>query len=408
MAPKRKMMHYDESMAILDQVEVKTPRTHTRYLTETPGFVLAEDIVADSDMPEFPTSGMDGYAVRHADLALGRLRVLGDNPAGSDLTQQVEPGTCIKTFTGSLMPEGSDTLIPIENVTVEGEEIIIDEPVGPGYAVRPVGEAYSRGDVLIPRGSEIGFAEIGVMAGLNIERPTVFDKPVVAVLSTGSELLQLGEEQTSDAQIRSTNNYTIEAIVNRFGGEALRLESPRDDYEGTLEALADAVERSDIVVTTGGVSVGDYDFVKDVIGKLGFEVLFRGVRIKPGQHIILARKGDRFILALPGFAYSSTVTALLYLLPLMGTFTHRRLHLPMVRAILDEPFTKRAKKAEFTACNVTLRDGEYHVDFAGKKVGTSAILTNMLGDSALLYTREDEGDKAAGERVNILLYRNII
>jgi len=404
MAQKRKMMHYDESMTILEGVTVEKPRTHYRYLTETPGFVLADNIVADSNMPEFPTSGMDGYAVRYADLMLGRLRVTGDNPAGSDLKDIVRPGECIKTFTGSLMPEGSDTLIPIENVTVEGEEIIIDEPVPLGYAVRPVGEAYSQGDILIPRSTEIGFAEIGVMAGLNIEKPMVFDKPVVAVLSTGSELLQLGEEQTSDAQIRSTNNYTIEAIVNRYGGEALRLESPRDDHEGTLQAMADAVEQSDIVVTTGGVSVGDYDFVKDVIGELGFEVLFRGVRIKPGQHIVLARKGDKFILALPGFAYSSTVTSLLYLLPLMGKFTYRDLHLPVVKAVLREPFTKRAKKAEFTACNVALEDGRYSVDFHDKKVGTSAILTNMLGGSALLYTTENDTSKETGEEVNVILY----
>jgi len=243
-----------------------------------------------------------------------------------------------------------------------------------------------------------------VMAGLNIEKPMVFDKPVVAVLSTGSELLQLGEEQTSDAQIRSTNNYTIEAIVSQYGGEARRLSTAVDDREGITRAMAEAVKQSDIVVTTGGVSVGDYDFVKDVIGDLGFDVLFRGVRIKPGQHIVLARKGDKFILALPGFAYSSTVTALLYLLPLMGAFTHRTLALPMVKATLREPFVKRAKKAEFTACNVTLEAGRYFVDFQAKKVGTSAILTNMLGASALLYTTEEDSSKDAGEEVDLLLY----
>ena len=397
-------IHFDESMSILKAQTIPKPRAHYRYLTETVGYVLADDIVADADMPAFPTSGMDGYAVRHADLSRGRIRITGDNPAGSELKERVEEGTGIKTFTGSLMPEGSDTLIPIENVTVEGEEIVIDEPVPLGHAVRPVGEAYSAGEVLIPRGTEIGFAEIGVMAGLNIEKPLVFDKPVIGILSTGSELLQLGQEQTNDSQIRSTNNYTIEAIVRQWGGEPRRLSTAADDREGITRAMAEALETSDIVVTTGGVSVGDYDFVKDVIGDLGFEVLFRGVRIKPGQHIVLARKGDKFILALPGFAYSSTVTALLYLLPLMGAFTHRDLALPMVQATLKEPFVKRAKKAEFTACNVTLEAGRYAIDFQGKRVGTSAILTNMLGSSALLYTREDEGSKDAGETVRVLLY----
>ncbi len=398
-------IHFDTSMEILKAQTIEKPRAHYRYLTETVGYVLAEDIVADESMPPFPTSGMDGYAVRHEDLTLGRLRITGDNPAGSDLKDSVRPGECIKTFTGSLMPHGSDTLIPIENVTVDGEEIIIDTPIPPGFAVRPVGEAYEAGDVLIPRGTLIGFAEIGVMAGLNVVEPMVFDKPVVAILSTGSELLQLGEEQTSDAQIRSTNNYTIEAIVSQYGGAAHRLTTAVDDREGITRAMAEAVEHSDIVVTTGGVSVGDYDFVKDIIPALGFEILFHGVRIKPGQHIMLARKEDKFILALPGFAYSSTVTALLYLLPLMGAFTHRDLSLPMVKSTLKEPFVKRAKKAEFTACNVTLDDGRYFVDFQGKKVGTSAILTNMLGRSALLYTTEDDSSKEAGEEVDLLLYQ---
>jgi molybdopterin molybdotransferase len=397
-------IHFDESMAIVRAQRIEKPRAHYRYLTEAAGYVLAEEIVADADMPAWPTSGMDGYAVRHADLARGRLRITGDNPAGSDLREPVRPGECIKTFTGSLMPEGADTLIPIENVTVEGDTIVIDTPVPEGYAVRPVGEMYRAGEVLIARNTVIDFVEIGVMAGLNIEQVLVFDKPIVAILSTGKELLQLGQERTSDAQIRSTNNYTIEAIVNRFGGEALRLNTTRDDKEAIRVILDEALERSDIVVTTGGVSVGDYDFVKDIIYQSGFDVLFKGVRIKPGQHIMLARKGDKFILGLPGFAYSSTVTSLIYLLPLMGAFTHRDLTLPVVEATLREPFVKRAKKAEFTACNVTLENGRYFVDFVGKKTGTSALLTNMLGHGGLLYTTEEEGDKAAGEAVRVLLY----
>jgi len=398
------MMHFDDSMKILESIDIQNPRRHHRYLPQAEGYVLASDIVADSNMPEHPTSGMDGYAIRYIDQQSGRITVTGDNPAGSDTIGTVTEGTCIKTFTGSLMPEGSDTLIPIENVTIDGDEIIIQEPVSLGYAVRPVAEAYARGDVLIPSGTEIRFAEIGVMAGLNIANPSVYDKPKVAILATGSELLQLGDQRTHNAQIYSTNNYTIEAIVNRYGGEAIRLHNAADDIDGIKSAMSDAIEQSDIVVTTGGVSVGDYDFVKDIIGDLGFEVLFQGVRIKPGQHILLARRGDKFILALPGFAYSSTVTALLYLLPLMGKFTKRRLQLPMIKATLKEPFVKKAKKAEFTACNITLKDGKYFVDFDAKKVGTSAILTNMLGSSALLYTTETESDKNAAAEVNILLY----
>ncbi len=158
------------------------------------------------------------------------------------------------------------------------------------------------------------------MASLNIVSPLVYEKPRVSILSTGSELLELGETQTKNSQIRSSNNYTIEAIIRKYGGESIQLGCIGDSKEHILEKVSEALNQSDIVVTTGGVSVGDFDFVKDIILELGCKVLFKGVRVKPGQHIMVARKDDKFIVALPGFAYSSTVTALIYLLPLIDKF----------------------------------------------------------------------------------------
>jgi molybdopterin molybdotransferase len=396
-------MHFDESMKILEKIEIKNYRVTKKYLTDTLGYLLAEDIVADHNSPALPTSAMDGYALRHKDLRLGRLKISSINPAGSDLTDSIKEGRCIKTFTGSLMPKGADTLIPIENVTVEDDEIVINEMVPFGFSVREVGENYAQDEKLIPKNTKIGIADIGVMASLNIVAPLVYEKPKVAILSTGSELLELGERASSDAQIRSSNNYILEAIVKKYGGEPQQLGCIHDDKESILRSVASALNQSDIVVTTGGVSVGDFDFVKDVIVELGCEVLFKGVRIKPGQHIMVARKGEKFIVALPGFAYSSTVTALLYLVPLIEKFQRAKSSLKRVQATLREPFVKRQKKAEFTACRVMLEAGEYFVDFEGKKSGTSAILTNMLGDTALLVTNEEDGSKEVGERVEIIL-----
>ncbi|MFT7880668.1 MAG: molybdopterin molybdotransferase MoeA [Sulfurimonas sp.] len=396
-------MHFDESMEIIEDQKINHYKTKKLYLMESLGYVLAEDITADHNSPAFPTSAMDGYAFRHEDIGLERLKIASINPAGSELKEEVRGGTCIKTFTGSLMPKGADTLIPIENVEVEGDEITIKEEVPCGFAVREVGENYAQGQKLIAKGTTIDFPQIGVMASLNVVTPLVYDKPTVAILSTGSELLELGETQTNDAQIRSSNNYILEAITEKYGGRALQMGCIKDDKESITEAVAAALQKSDIVVTTGGVSVGDFDFVKDVIAELGAEVLFKGVRIKPGQHIMVARKDDKFIVGLPGFAYSSTVTALLYLLPLIAKLQEGKCVLRKVKAILDEPFNKRAKKAEFTACNLKLVEGNYYVDFKDKKVGSSAILTNMLGDVALLVTSEEEGTKTAGEEVTVLV-----
>ena len=397
-------MHFEESMALLKGLEVSRYKTKQLYLMEALGYVLAEDIVADHNSPAFPTSGMDGYAIICEDQALGRLKIASINPAGAALKDEVIGGSCIKTFTGSLMPHGANTLIPIENVEVEGDEIVIKEEVPHGYAVREVGENYARGQTLIAAGSKIDFSHIGVLASLNIVQIKVYEKPTVAILSTGSELLDLGEIQTNDSQIRSSNNYVIEAIVKKYDGHPMQLGCIKDDKESILRAIDEALDKSDIVVTTGGVSVGDFDFVKDVIREVGCEVIFKGVRIKPGQHIMVARREDKFIVALPGFAYSATVTALLYVVPLIEKLQQGRSTLHRVNARLKEPFRKRARKAEFTACNITLFQGEYFVDFKGKKVGTSAIMTNMLGDTALLYTSEDDTSKEAGETVTVLLF----
>lgn len=396
-------MHFDESIEILENITVKSYKKEKKYLTDTLGYVLAEDIITDHNSPEFPTSAMDGYAVKHEDLALGHLKISSINPAGSDLRDEVIGGCCIKTFTGSLMPMGADTLIPIENVSVEGDEISIKEDVPFGFAVRSIGENYEKGQTLITEGTKIDFAEIGVMASLNIVSPLVYEKPRVAILSTGSELLELGEPQTSNAQIRSSNNYILEAMVKKYDGIPLQLGCILDNKESIVKAVESALMQSDIVVTTGGVSVGDFDFVKDVIVELGCEVLFKGVRVKPGQHIMVAKKEDKFIVALPGFAYSSTVTALLYLLPLIAKLQNGKSSLRIVEATLKDGFNKRQKKAEFTACNYVLEHGQYFVDFKGKKSGSSAILTNMLGSTALLLTAEEDTSKVAGDKVQILL-----
>ena len=395
-------LSYEESIERLDALDAGVLRKENVFLNDALGRYLAEDLVADENSPSQPTSAMDGYAVLHSDLASGRIKILGDNPAGSDETREVISGNCIKTFTGAGMPHGADTLIQIENVTVEGDEIIINEEVPYGNSVRPIGESYSEGDVLIKRGSKIGFAEIGVMAGLNTAVVPVMLKPRVATLSTGSEILEIGQTQENASQIRSSNHHTIAAIANMAGAEVVQMGVVKDDRATITAAFENALASADIVVSTGGVSVGDYDFVKDVIPALGAEVIFKGVKIKPGQHILVAQKGEKFILGLPGFAYSSTVTFLLYVVPLIKKFLGTEKVFEMVEATLAEPFNKRSKKSEFTACNLAFRDGKYFVDFEGKKVGTSAILTNMLGDAALIVSSEEDGPKEAGETVKVI------
>ena len=399
----KKFTSYETSLDMLELVDVGMPKTKRVALAESLGSVLARDIVAEYNDPQYPTASMDGYAIRFEDQQMGRLRVLGDNPAGNNEQRIVNEGECIKTFTGSKMPEGADTLIPIENVTFEDDTIMINEPVERGFAVRPVGEGYKAGDVLIEKGVKIGFVEIGVMAALGIVMVDVAVAPRVAVLATGSEILDLGECSDNPASIRSSNNYTIEALCKSAGAEVLQMGTVKDDKTSILRSFTNAIESSDIVISTGGVSVGDYDFVKDIVPALGFEVLFQGVAIKPGRHIMVAQKGNKFILALPGFAYSSTVTAILYALPLIARMLGKKRAYKIIEARLAEDFKKRTPFSEFRACNVYVEDGCYKCDFQGKKVGSSAILVNMLDGAGLMIAGEEDAFLEAGTMVNVIM-----
>ena len=398
------LISYETSKNMLDLLEVNSQRFERVPLSSSLGRILAADIVAEFNDPQFPTASMDGYAVKHEDLAGGVIRVLGDNPAGHDETRIIENGESIKTFTGSMMPTGADTLIQIENVTYADGKITIDEEVPKGFSVRPVGEGYKAGEVLIEEGTKIGFAEIGVMAGLNQVMVKVAVRPRVAVIATGSEILDLGENSDNPAQIRSSNNYTLAALFESVGAEVIQLGTAPDDKDAIMSTFKTALESADILVSTGGVSVGDYDFVKDIVPRLGADVVFKGVGIKPGRHIMVAQKDSKFILALPGFAYSSTVTAILYALPLISKMLKSKSQYKVVAAKLQEDFTKRSRYTEFTACNVLIEDGQYFVNFEGKKVGSSAILTNMLNNSGLMIAGEEDKFLESGTYVNVIIF----
>lgn len=401
---KRGFISYDESINLLSQINIQNIKTQKLFISDALGYVLAKDIIADHNSPAFTTSGMDGYAIKASDQKNKKIKISGNNPAGSALGAVVTEGTCIKTFTGALMPVGSDTLIPIENVTVEGDSIIINSEVPLGFATRSVGENYKEHEVLIEAGSMIDFSEIGVLASLNIVQVEVYQKPSIAIASTGSEVLDLGEKQTNNSQIRSSNHLTLEAIARKYGANVSQMGVVKDDKKSILNLMKNALLSNDIVVTTGGVSVGDYDFVKDIIkDELGATLLFQGVNIKPGQHIIVAQVAEKFIVGLPGFAYSSTVTFILYVLPLLFKLKGGKEKLQFIQAIIDEDFSKKGDKTTFTACNLKNINGEYHIDFEGKKFGTSAILTNMLGDVGLLQLHPEDSQIKAGEKVKVLV-----
>lgn len=398
----KKFISFKESTEILENAFCEEVGEEQLFLNESLGRILAKDIVAKGNSPAFETSGMDGYAIKFEDQGMDKIKIIDKLPAGTANTIEVTNGTCIKTFTGSLMSKGADTLIPIENVEVVGDCIVVKKKVPRGFSVRPVGENYKDGEILIKKGSKINFGEIGVMAGLNIVKVPVKRKPIVSVLATGSEILELGEKQTNISQIRSTNHYTIEAIVKSVGADAHNMGVVGDNLADIKDAILNALEFSDIVVTTGGVSVGDYDFVKEALKSMDVEMLIGGVVIKPGMHIKVVKVGKKYIFALPGFPYSSAVTAFLYVVPLIKRMLGVDDKYDIVWAKMKEDYKKRSKKSEFTAVNLTYTQEGYFVDLKGKKSGTSAILTNILHNPALLWIEVDEGGLKKGDLARII------
>ena len=404
----RNFISYTKSIKLLNTLAINKQCTEKLFITNALDRVIANDVIANHNNPEFKTSAMDGYAIKYDDINSDFIEIIDKNPAGFVVESQVSLRKCIKTFTGSLMPKGSDTLIPIENVEVIDNKIKIVKKVPFGFAVRDIGENYKKNEVLIKKGTVIGFAEIGVLASLNISQIEVITNPTVAIASTGSEVLDLGEIQTNDSQIRSSNHLTLEALFRSNGANTIQMGIVKDDINSITALLETALLKADIIVTTGGVSVGDYDFVQDVIkDKLKAEVLFHGVTIKPGMHILVAMKDEKIIIALPGFAYSSTVCAVLYVLPLIYKFRNSNETLPIVKAKITQDYPIKMKKTIFTACNVNYLNGEYIIDFEGKREGTSAILTNMLENPALLIQEENSQDLKAGDLVDILLLNQL-
>ena len=391
-------MSYADSLKILKDTINAWEKVEKVAITDALDRNIAYDVVAAENYPAKPVSAMDGYAFAFKD-SLNELELITDLPAGSDKGLHVEGSKCVKTFTGSLMSEGTDTLVPVENVEVSGSKIIIKKSVPKGFAVRAVGESYKKGEILIKKGTRLTYAEIALLAELGVFHVSVFIRPRVAILATGSEIKDLGEPLDSPAQIHSSNHVGIAMQIRKMGAEPILCEIVRDKAELVEKAIINALKSADILVTTGGISMGDYDFVKGALNE-NFSLIIEGAAIKPGRHIRVAKSGDKYIFALPGFPYSAMVMCVLYVRVLINAWFSQEE--PKITAIMDEDYKKRSPFLEFTAVNLENRDGKIFVNLNGKKLGSSAIVNNLTNEAALLIIPKETEFIAKGEVVEVL------
>lgn len=289
-------------------------------LTDGLGRVLAQDVAARRNQPPMAVSAMDGYAVRAADVAdlPATLNVIGYAPAGHAFDGTVGAGDAVRIFTGAPVPEGADTVVIQENTEQSGEIVrVVDGTAPVGRFIRPAGLDFATGDVLMKRGKVLTARDVGLAAAMNVPWLSVHRKPRISILATGDEIVMPGDPIGRD-QIVSSNALSLAAFITAQGGAPIDLGIAPDEEDG-LKALAAGAGGSDILVTTGGASVGDHDLVQSVLGDIGLEVDFWRIAMRPGKPLMFGRIGGTYLIGLPGNPVSSLVCAIMFLVPAIRT-----------------------------------------------------------------------------------------
>src|SRR5947209_6780613 len=287
------------------------------HLADCVGRVLGEDLAADAPLPAFPASAVDGYAVRAADA--GRtLRVVGESAAGRPLSARVDAGTAARILTGGVVPEGADTVVMVEDTRVDGESVTVPEGLKAGTNLHRPGSDLRAGERVMPAGTQLGPAEIGLAAALGVPRLQVHRRPRVALMSTGDELVEVGETP-GPGQIPDSNRWALLAALREAGAEVRLLGIGPDNANDLRKLVTGALHDADALVTSGGVSVGTHDLVKPLLESLGTVHVGR-VKLKPGKPFTFATLGqagqkERIAFGLPGFPVSSLVTFEVFVRP---------------------------------------------------------------------------------------------
>lgn len=416
--------HAGEDMLSVEQAyervmaSFQTLEAEEKPLLECIGQVLADDINSPLALPPLANSGMDGYALRHSDIAGAsqenpkNLSVIGIVAAGQMPDKSVAPGTAIRIMTGAPVPGGADTVVPFEETDevqrkrdgkpMDQVAIFADMPVG--CNVRPAGEDVSLGALVLEKGTVVRAAEIGVMASLGLDRVKVIRRPVVAVLATGDELENTGVP-LSAGKIYDANSFSVAASVLASGGVPKLLGIARDNIDD-LNAKLEATAGADLVVTSAGVSKGDYDIVKEVLNQRG-KMNFWSVRMRPAKPLAFGSLDGPAgkitpLLGLPGNPVSAMVAFEMFARPAIRTMLGKvRIPRPVVEGVLTGTIHNEDGRRVYARVEVELKDGRYYATPTGPQ--GSNILTSMSRANGLAICPEDMSSKKSGEEVQIIM-----
>jgi molybdopterin molybdotransferase len=407
---------YDPDSLPVDTARVLTRRlvapldgTQRLFVRQALGRVLAQDVISAIDVPAHDNSAMDGYAVRAADLAATgetRLNRIGSALAGRPFDGRVEAGQCVRIMTGAIVPAGSDTIIIQEVARTEGDTIIVPPGQRPGQNLRRAGEDLKAGMAALAAGRFIRPAELGLLASLGIAEVTVKRRLRVALFSTGDELISIGSPLKA-GEVFDSNRYTLYGMLTRLGCDVLDMGVVRDDPEALEAAMLQASRNADAIVTSGGVSVGEADFIHSLLARLG-EVLFWKIAMKPGRPMAFGRIGSAFLFGLPGNPVAVMVTFYQLvreaLLKMMGVDPIPEL--PLMQVPCGSTLKKNAGRTEFQRGVLYQEDGRWQVRATGAQ--GSGVLRSMAEANCFIVLEQARGTVKPGELVSVQLMDGLV
>ncbi len=383
----------------------RAPTTTDLSLWQAQGFVLAQDLSADRDYPPFNRSTRDGYAVRAAEAIAGApLRCVGEIKAGDALTAPLAPKSCIQILTGAAVPPAADAVVMIEHTTREGDEVRFQQSATIGQNIVPQRSEATKGQTLLRSGARLGYAELGLAAQIGATQLRCAKRPRVAILSTGDEIVPL-DASPGPFQIRNSNSVSLAAQVREAGGEPILLGNATDRVENLGENIQRGLQE-DILVLSGGVSMGKYDLVEDVLKTLGAKFYFDAVAIRPGKPAAFAMLNEKPIFGLPGNPISTMVTFQLFVAPAIDILSGAPARpLPFLKATLAEPLKEKPGMTHFLPATVEWTAGSAKVHPLPWK-GSGDTVTMAQANCYLVVPRDIQ-TLSAGENVNVLMRKDV-
>lgn len=386
------MISIQEALDIAREQEIEM-ETRRVPLEDSQGFYLAENINSPFDLPPFDNSAMDGYAVSGISDS---YRIVGEVQAGDTAEYSMVEGEAMRIFTGAKIPENTTAVVMQEKTSVAGAVLQVDNMIKEGQHIRRKGHELALGQKVFGPGQFISPATVGLIGSLGIDRVRVYQKPEIRIISTGNELVQPGNPKT-EGQIYESNSYALSAALKNYGYNCREKTHVKDDFSAIKRGIAEFLESSDVLLLSGGISVGDYDFVKQALEENGVRELFYKVFQKPGKPLYFGRKKDTFVFALPGNPASSLTCFYVHVLPLLQKLSGaNETGLPRTLLPIDHDFENRSDRPVFLKANIE----DQRISILNRQ--SSSMIHSMAMGNALVFL-EGSSRVREGEMVECIL-----